>query len=79
MAALKGELLMIGSRNIPVNKSRQLQIRVTDPMMEALDDLVVSERTKRPGLGITRVDLVREAIAQFLIKNGYTIKDLKED
>lgn len=70
---------MIGSRNIPVNKSRQLQIRVTDPMMEALDDLVVSERAKRPGLGIARVDLIREAIAQFLIKNGYTIKDLKED
>jgi len=66
-------------RGIPANKCRQLQIRVSDPVMEALDELVESERAQRPGLGITRVGLIREAIAQFLIKHGYTTEDLGED
>lgn len=66
-------------RGLSADKCRQLQIRVSDPVMEALNELVVSERTKRPGLGITRVGLIREAIVQFLIKHGYTLEDLKED
>lgn len=66
-------------KRLPANKCRQLQIRVSDPVMDALDDLVVKERAKRPGLGITRVSLIREAITKFLVQHGYTTEELGED
>lgn len=60
------------------NRSRVFSIRVTDPMVKALDELLKSERDKRPGMRITRQDLIREALIDYLLSRGYKREEIGE-
>jgi len=57
---------------MPEEKNDKLvYARVAESMLTALDEAVKAEREDRPGVGISRSDLIREALSEFLTSRNW--------